>query len=293
MEDDYEDKVEKSLHERAVADAHREVEGKTPSELRSSYPDWLLGVGDDDADRVVEERLTTKLYDEYRDEAADEALLDAFDRRYRAHLRSRSNAERRRREAESRKRGEGVIKLSFRASNIRKEPSHDYRSSRPISNWETARTVREVLAELGVEASIEVSGSGKTADVSVTLPSDPDVAKRQRTRSAGRRPARIDARGSKYPEINGETTWKEFLEWSKSHKASECAEALGLSRSSYYRRLPEIRKRVAHEESRNAECHRKGEAETWHTLGNGLRKVPPEERHDAEGEAAGDGDKSE
>ena len=73
---------------------------------------------------------------------------------------------------------------------------------------------------------------------------------------------RYAGRRTKYTSCNPELeikTDREFLEWyDDGHTAEEGARALGLSRSTFYRRLAEYRKRVAERDERNRYLISKG-----------------------------------
>jgi len=115
----------------------------------------------------------------------------------------------------------------------------------------------EVMRGLGLNVRIEFSRSGKTARVKVRdLPSkwEAEVA---RTRRAGRRSKGINPPvGSIF---NSETPCKEFLKWQESHSASEGMEQLGLARTTYFRRMKQIRAKVAEYDQVNASRDRSPE----------------------------------
>lgn len=108
--------------------------------------------------------------------------------------------------------------------------------------------VINALQDMGVEISAEFSGTlADRAQISVTVPKDPDDAKAVRTRNAGRKRATFaPPMGS---PIKLGTTLGEFLSWLKDdggHTAAEAADALGLrSRAVYFRRLRSIREYAA------------------------------------------------
>ena len=148
--------------------------------------------------------------------------------------------------------------MTFRATNIKIDQF--------IADAEGILKAFEILNALGLETEVKLSSSGKTAEVKLVMPSHSFYAKRMRTRNAGRNKAKVSP-SEKYPEINKRMTWQEFFVWAKDHTADECAEALGWSRSTYYRRLPELRTQIKQEKARNAREAANGESEMWETLG--------------------------
>ena len=107
-----------------------------------------------------------------------------------------------------------------------------------------------VLRALGLDASSEPSKSGRTARVEIRDMPDKWDAERMRTRHAGR-----PSGGTRPPEgsiFNSETTVKEFLEWQACHTAEECMVQLGLSRTTYFRRLKRMRELDAEQDRVNA-----------------------------------------
>ena len=112
----------------------------------------------------------------------------------------------------------------------------------------------------------EITKSGKTARVEVSgLPSVHD-AKVKRTRNAGRM-----SKGTRPPAsaiFNSDTTCVEFLEWAEAHTTEEAMKELGLSRSTYFRRLKTMRERVEWERVNNPQRVKRGMKELYHTLGS-------------------------
>ena len=107
------------------------------------------------------------------------------------------------------------------------------------------------LSAYGLEVSCSFSASGRTASVEVGGIPTPEEARRTMTRGAGRHRAWIALPGSSV--FDSGTTCEEFLAWmADGHTAAEAAEQLGLSRSTFFRRLPRIRELVAQERRRNA-----------------------------------------
>lgn len=163
--------------------------------------------------------------------------------------------------AEKRDRGEEYVPkltMTFCATNIK---TNSY-----TPNAEGILKAFEILNALGLEAEVKLSSTGKTAEVRLVIPAFYDDAERIRTRNAGRPPVKVSP-NKKYPEINLDMTWQEFFVWAKDRTADECAEALGWSRSTYYRRLPELRTQIKQEKGRNAGEAADGKSEMWETLG--------------------------
>ena len=170
------------------------------------------------------------------------------------------NRELARQKAEMRDEGREYVPksvMTFRATNIKID--------RFIADAEGILKAFDILNALGLEAEVKLSSSGKTAEVKLVMPAFCGDAERIRTRRAGRRKTRVSP-NKKYPEINLDMTWQEFFVWAKDRTADECAEALGWSRSTYYRRLPELRTQIKEEKARNAREAANGESEMWETL---------------------------
>lgn len=108
----------------------------------------------------------------------------------------------------------------------------------------------EVMQRLGLNVQVEFSKSGKTARIKVRdLPSkwDAEVA---RTRRAGRKSKGIHPPAGSI--FNSGTPCKEFLEWQESHTVEEGMAQLGLARSTYFRRVRQMRENVTEQERVNA-----------------------------------------
>ena len=129
----------------------------------------------------------------------------------------------------------------------------------------------EVMRAMGIDVACDVSRSGRSAKVSVSGLPDAYDAKVRRTRNAGRRPRRADIpHGSIF---NSETTCEEFLAWQDSHSAAEGMEQLGLTRSTYFRRLANMREAVEWERLHNPARVREGLPERHCKLGELPLKV--------------------
>ena len=106
------------------------------------------------------------------------------------------------------------------------------------------------LGALGLDVRAEFSKSGRTARIQFRdVPSKWD-AEKARTRYAGRR-----ARGVYPPAgsiFNSGTPCRDFLEWQEAHTAAEGMEALGLPRTTYYRKLRKIREKAEEQDRVNA-----------------------------------------
>jgi hypothetical protein len=72
---------------------------------------------------------------------------------------------------------------------------------------------------------------------------------------------------------NGETPCTDFLVWQEAHTAAEGMVQLGLSRTTYFRRLKQMRAKVEEAERVNAECDRSpsGRAEAGLSCVRGTR----------------------
>ena len=103
----------------------------------------------------------------------------------------------------------------------------------------------EVMKELGIEVTCELSSSGRTAKLDfVNIPSVFD-AEIKRTRRAGRWKKRFFLPRNSI--FNNDTSAEEFLEWLKHHTTEEAMEQLGIdSRATYFRRLKSLKERLAH-----------------------------------------------
>lgn len=148
------------------------------------------------------------------------------------------------READSRRWAE---RDEWAAEHMRtwKDPGGREVDGRPIT-FEARGDVRELeglagaLSAAGLPTLCQPAGP-KSAEVTVIVPAErtAEVLASARTHNAGRKATPIDTGGS--PEIDGETTVDAFLAWKESHSAAECMAALGLSRSTYFRRLAMMR----------------------------------------------------
>lgn len=115
----------------------------------------------------------------------------------------------------------------------------------------------EVLGAMGLSVDCAFSASGRTARVTFTgLPSARE-AEARRTRGAGRRSQGISLPSGSV--FDCETSCREFLDWQEGHTAAEGMERLGLSRSTYFRRLRAIRERADEQDRVNAERARDSE----------------------------------
>lgn len=121
-----------------------------------------------------------------------------------------------------------------------------------------------VLSELGISFNYEISASGRTAKVEVSELPDKWDARKKRTRNAGRPSMPLWLPGNSI--FDSETTCAEFLEWLETHTAAEAMEQLGLTRSTYFRRLKSIRELVEWERVHNPQRKREGLKELHHTL---------------------------
>jgi hypothetical protein len=117
----------------------------------------------------------------------------------------------------------------------------------------------DVLRASGLDVWADYSSSGRTARVEVRGLPEPWEAERARTRYAGRRSTGINP-----PEgsiFNRETPCADFLAWQEAHTATEGMEQLGLSRTTYFQRLKQIRAKVEEDRRINAERDRSPEWE--------------------------------
>lgn len=123
------------------------------------------------------------------------------------------------------------------------------------------------LAAMGIKINIEISQSGRSADVTVGVPADLGDAETARTRNAGRSRARI----SPPPDspFTRESTCEDFVEWlDEGHTADEAMAALGIkSRATYFRRLRIIRQKAEDARERNPRRRARGIPEYHPTLG--------------------------
>ena len=124
----------------------------------------------------------------------------------------------------------------------------------------------EVVAALGIEVGCEISSSGRTAKVRVSGLPGVHEAKVRRTRNAGRPSRRADVPDGSI--FNNETTCAEFLAWQESHSAAEGMEQLGLPRSTYFRRLANMREAVEWERLHNPARIEEGLPERHFTIGS-------------------------
>lgn len=99
--------------------------------------------------------------------------------------------------------------------------------------------VCNMLACIGVPVLIQSVKDRDQTEVTALVPESSYPITRKLTRNAGRRSNR--ARFGACPEINSETTVAEFLDWQKSHTPEQCAAALGMPRSTYYRAMKKIK----------------------------------------------------
>ena len=124
----------------------------------------------------------------------------------------------------------------------------------------------EVLAAMGLDVECELSSGGGSAEVRVSNLPSAHEARVRRTRNAGRPSRRADVPDGSI--FNNETTCEEFLAWQGSHSAAEGMEQLGLPRSTYFRRLANMREAVEWERSHNPARIRDGLPELHFTLGS-------------------------
>ena len=104
----------------------------------------------------------------------------------------------------------------------------------------------KALAAMGVEIECKVSGSGRSAELAVTVPENVYDAKVSRTRNAGR-PRNLIQPPSDSP-FTPDTTCAEFVAWldDGGHTVEEAMHVLGIkSRATYYRRIKVIREKAA------------------------------------------------
>lgn len=116
----------------------------------------------------------------------------------------------------------------------------DYgRDLRMRLDWRDARELLEFFEAYGLEATSDDDENGDYSTLTVKDFPWPWEVERKRTRNAG----------AKWPEIKpptgspltAEMPADEAWEWLQAHTAKEAQEALGLSRSAYYRHLPRIK----------------------------------------------------
>lgn len=128
-----------------------------------------------------------------------------------------------------------------------------------LDRWD-APALLEFLEAYGLEAT---SSDDEDEEYSILTVKDfpwPGQVKRKCTRNAG----------AKWPEIKppagspltAEMPADEAYAWIQVHSAKECQEALGLSRSAYYRHLPRI-KEAAERAKRQREAGKSVEILRW------------------------------
>lgn len=124
----------------------------------------------------------------------------------------------------------------------------------------------EVLAAMGAEVECRFSESGKSAAIEVSNMPSPADAETARTRNAGR-----PSFGTRPPcdsIFDSDTLVADFLGWLDSgHTAGEAMGQLGLSRSTYFRRLKRMRELAEWEREHNPGRAARGMREIRHTLG--------------------------
>ena len=143
-----------------------------------------------------------------------------------------------------------TVQVSFKASGYRREDFEHF---------------IECLNAMGIETTATVSKSGATAEVTATVPKYKSDAKTSRTRRAGRRKEYYPLPPNSV--FNSDTTCADFLEWLESHTAEEAMKELGLTRSTYFRRLKDIREQAEWERIHNPQRVKQGMNEIHHTIG--------------------------
>lgn len=143
-----------------------------------------------------------------------------------------------------------TMQVSFKASGYRREDFDHF---------------LECLNAMGIETTATMSKSGATAEIMATVPKYKSDAKRSRTRDAGRRKAHYPLPSNSV--FNSGTTCADFLEWLESHTAEEAMKELGLTRSTYFRRLKDMREQVEWERIHNPQRVKEGMKEVHHTIG--------------------------
>lgn len=102
----------------------------------------------------------------------------------------------------------------------------------------------QALRNMGLELDYHFSSSGRTVEVTVRNVPDQKMATIKRTRGAGRKANRLNPpTGSPF---TAETPCEDFLKWrsQKGVTVDQAAQALGISRATYYRQKVEQQMKV-------------------------------------------------
>lgn len=139
--------------------------------------------------------------------------------------------------------------ITFTASNVEAD------AGERAVEFDALEDFCDTLRALGLEVETEKMPRNRVK-VQVRYPFDSE-AERARTRGAGRRVA-----FSPYssPVFNSETTAVDALGWLEGHTPEEGMEALGCSRSTYFRWLKRLKGRVAERAEQNAKRAERGMA---------------------------------
>ena len=126
----------------------------------------------------------------------------------------------------------------------------------------------EALAAMRVEVECRVSGSGRSAELAVTVPENVYDAKVSRTRNAGRPRSSIQPPADSPFTVN--SSCQDFVAWlDEGHAVEEAMRALGItSRATYYRRIKIIREKAAWAAKVNPSRRAKGLPAARPTLGS-------------------------
>lgn len=128
----------------------------------------------------------------------------------------------------------------------------------------------EALRALGLEVEVERRPQGR-AKVTIGYPTPLDAGQ-ARTRRAGRR-SYFD--GSKSTVFNSSTPAADALAWLDAHSVDEGAEALGCSRSSYFRWRDRLRQNVTERAALDAQRQRAGQEPLGPlTLSDAIQRKP-------------------
>ena len=122
------------------------------------------------------------------------------------------------------------------------------------------------LRALGLDVEAEEGRAGRW-EVRASFP-DPGEAEASRTRRAG---ARVTYSPWKSPVFNPETTLADGVAWLESHTPEEGMEALGCSRSTYFRWKAKARSALAEVTDLNARRAREGRVPIEPTLARVLQ----------------------
>lgn len=152
---------------------------------------------------------------------SEDEMREAWNRQEYSKVRQRINAQARKKRATE----DRSMNCSFDMSNIKINFGTDAWNKKPSQN-DNLILFFDVLKSIGIDIDYEISKSGKTVKVSITTDSVPAG------HHAGRKKMDIS------PKIHFETV-HDFLTWldGEGHTADEAIEVLGVSRSTYFRRL--------------------------------------------------------